>query len=96
MGRGREGPKLFLGQFEGILQTDGYVAYDHTGGLEAGNCMPLVGRIIRTPPLSRVIRVGRLARRRNWLFPLRALKITSQRLEKGEQLVRRLPSSRSS
>jgi transposase len=32
MGRGREGPKLFLGQFEGILQTDGYTAYDHTGG----------------------------------------------------------------
>ena len=31
MGRGREGPKLFLGQFEGILQTDGYIAYDHTG-----------------------------------------------------------------
>ncbi len=24
MGRGREGPKLFLKQFEGILQTDGY------------------------------------------------------------------------
>jgi len=34
MGRGREGPKLFLGQFEGILQTDGYIAYDHTGGLK--------------------------------------------------------------
>jgi transposase len=32
MGRGREGPKQFLGQFEGILQTDGYTAYDHTGG----------------------------------------------------------------
>ena len=32
MGRGREGPKQFLGQFEGILQTDGYAAYDHTGG----------------------------------------------------------------
>ena len=32
MGRGREEPKLFLGQFEGILQTDGYTAYDHTGG----------------------------------------------------------------
>jgi hypothetical protein len=31
-GRGREGPKQFLGQFEGILQTDGYIAYDHTGG----------------------------------------------------------------
>ena len=26
MGRGREGPKKFLGQFEGILQTDGYAA----------------------------------------------------------------------
>jgi len=32
MGRSREGPKLFLGRFEGILQTDGYTAYDHTGG----------------------------------------------------------------
>jgi transposase len=32
LGRGREGPKDFLGQFEGILQTDGYVAYDHVGG----------------------------------------------------------------
>ena len=32
MGRGREGPKTCLGQFEGILQTDGYTAYDHTGG----------------------------------------------------------------
>jgi hypothetical protein len=27
LGRGRDGPKEFLGQFEGILQTDGYVAY---------------------------------------------------------------------
>jgi transposase len=33
MGRGREGPKRFLGQFEGILQTDGYTAYEQTGGL---------------------------------------------------------------
>jgi transposase len=32
LGRGREGPKQFLGQFEGILQTDGYVAYDSVGG----------------------------------------------------------------
>jgi len=32
MGRGREGPKEFLGQFEGILQTDGYVAYESVGG----------------------------------------------------------------
>jgi len=32
LGRGRDGPKKFLGQFEGILQTDGYVAYEHVGG----------------------------------------------------------------
>jgi hypothetical protein len=32
MGRAREGPKQFLQQFDGILQTDGYTAYDHTGG----------------------------------------------------------------
>jgi transposase len=32
MGRGREGPKLFLGPFSGILQTDGYAAYDKVGG----------------------------------------------------------------
>jgi transposase len=32
LGRGRDGPKHFLGQFEGILQTDGYTAYDQIGG----------------------------------------------------------------
>ena len=32
LGRGRDGPKEFLGQFEGLLQTDGYGAYDHVGG----------------------------------------------------------------
>ena len=32
LGRGREGPKQFLGQFEGILQSDGYGAYEHVGG----------------------------------------------------------------
>jgi transposase len=32
MGREREGPKRFLGQFEGVLQTDGYAGYDHIGG----------------------------------------------------------------
>jgi transposase len=29
MGREREGPKQFLGQFNGILQTDGYAAYEN-------------------------------------------------------------------
>ena len=32
LGRGRDGPKQFLGQFEGLLQTDGYAAYDQMGG----------------------------------------------------------------
>ena len=32
MGRGREGPMRFLGNFEGVLQTDAYAAYDHVGG----------------------------------------------------------------
>jgi hypothetical protein len=32
LGRGRDGPRQFLGQYEGILQTDGYSAYDQIGG----------------------------------------------------------------
>jgi transposase len=32
MGRGREGPREFLGKWEGILQTDGYVGYRDIGG----------------------------------------------------------------
>jgi transposase len=32
LGRGREGPRKFLGKWEGILQTDGYQAYDGIGG----------------------------------------------------------------
>jgi len=32
MGRGREGPMRFLENFEGILQTDAYAAYDRAGG----------------------------------------------------------------
>ena len=32
MGRGRDGPVKFLGQYEGILQTDGYAAYGRVGG----------------------------------------------------------------
>ena len=32
LGRGRDGPLLFLGQFEGLLQTDAYAAYDGVGG----------------------------------------------------------------
>ena len=32
LGRGRDGPKRFLGNFEGLLQTDGYIAYEKVGG----------------------------------------------------------------
>lgn len=32
MGRGRDGPKKFLGNWEGILQSDGYQGYDDIGG----------------------------------------------------------------
>jgi transposase len=32
LSRGRDGPKQFLGHFEGLLQTDGYAAYDQIGG----------------------------------------------------------------
>jgi transposase len=32
LGRGRDGPKQFLAGFNGILQTDGYAAYDKVGG----------------------------------------------------------------
>lgn len=32
LGRGRDGPQRFLGEFDGILQTDGYIAYEHVGG----------------------------------------------------------------
>ena len=32
LGRGREGPEKFFGRWEGILQTDGYQAYDDIGG----------------------------------------------------------------
>jgi transposase len=32
LGRDRDGPKRFLGDFAGRLQSDGYGAYDHVGG----------------------------------------------------------------
>ncbi len=32
LGRGRDGPAKFLKDWNGILQTDGYSAYDHVGG----------------------------------------------------------------
>lgn len=32
LSRERDGPKKFLGQFNGILQSDGYAAYDQIGG----------------------------------------------------------------
>jgi len=43
MGREREGSKRFLGDFEGILQSDGYAAYDRAGGPRS--CIRRVGRM---------------------------------------------------
>ena len=31
VGRERKDPKRFLGNLEGILQSEGYAAYDHVG-----------------------------------------------------------------
>jgi len=42
MGREREGPLRFLANFEGILQTDGYAAYDRDGARRRW-CMRPVG-----------------------------------------------------
>jgi transposase len=50
LGRGRDGPKNFLGQFEGILQTDGYAAYDQIGGTRMVHAA--CGLIISSPVLS--------------------------------------------
>ena len=45
MSRGREGPKEFLQGFTGILQTDGYAAYDKLGeGIEHAACLAHVRR----------------------------------------------------
>jgi transposase len=42
-GRGRAGPKQFLGNFEGILQTDAYAAYETCGARSL--CTPPAGPI---------------------------------------------------
>jgi transposase len=40
MGRGRDGPKTFLKHFRGILQSDGYAAYDDLGeGIVHAGCL---------------------------------------------------------
>ena len=44
MGRGREGPKHFLGNFDGLLQSDGYAVYDSVGGPKDGARVLLVAR----------------------------------------------------
>jgi transposase len=46
MGRGREGPKIFLGKYCGILQCDGFSAYDEIGGegIRYAGCMAHVRR----------------------------------------------------
>jgi transposase len=62
MGRSREGPKHFLGPFPGILQTDGYAAYDHTGGAGMVHARRKVFDALKLSPDDRVARqlVGRI------------------------------------
>ena len=45
MGRGRDGPKTFLKGYKGVIQCDGYAAYDKLGeGIEYAGCMAHVRR----------------------------------------------------
>jgi hypothetical protein len=37
LGRGRDGPKQFMGLFEDLLQTNGYAAKDQIGGPKNGS-----------------------------------------------------------
>jgi transposase len=46
MGRDREGPKQFLGKFEGLLQTDGYQGYHKVGGPKLTHACCLVSSLI--------------------------------------------------
>ena len=48
MTRGREGPLRFLENFEGILQTDAYVAYDRVGGPKMVHAACRVGEDVAT------------------------------------------------
>lgn len=57
MGREREGPKRFLGDFEGILQSDGYAVYDHLGGL-LGPCQTQIFPGRPAQPAHRLLAVA--------------------------------------
>jgi hypothetical protein len=48
MTRGREGPLRFLENFEGVLQTDAYVAYDRVGGPKMVHAACRVGEDVAT------------------------------------------------
>jgi transposase len=39
--RGRQGPRQFLGEFAGILQTDGYTGHGKVGGKDMVHCRML-------------------------------------------------------
>jgi transposase len=61
MGRGREGPKKFLAQFNGKLQSDGYAAYDRIGGpgIVYAGCMTHARRgfieVLKSEPENREV-----------------------------------------
>jgi transposase len=89
LGRGREGPRKFLGNFEGLLQTDGYAAYEQVGGPKMVHAACWAHY-----PDSNVIQ-SKLRKPFIHLFsePIakKPLHIMSKLLEEGHQLRRRLP-----
>ena len=72
LGRGRHGPKQFLGPFEGILQSDGYTAYEHVGGPKMVHAARHALRMEQARPLLDIIH-QEIERARAHALPSRAL-----------------------
>ena len=72
LGRGRHGPKQFLGPFEGILQSDGYTAYEHVGGPKMVHAARHALRLEQARPLLDIIH-QEIERARAHALPSRAL-----------------------
>lgn len=102
MSRGREGPRQFLQGFKGILQSDGYAAYDKLGEhIEYAACMTHVRREFQKAhllqkldprPLEILGRIGQLYRveaqaREQGLGPLERLAL---RQEQSQQVFEEL------
>jgi transposase IS66 family protein len=79
LSRSREGPKQFLANFNGILQTDGYSGYDRIGGpqlIHAG-CWAHARRY-SFRPWKPILTIGL---RSHWLQPLTSSSPSMPKLE---------------